>query len=470
MNTFLTDDFLLQSEPAKRLYHDYVAELPIIDYHSHLPPSEIDENRSFSTITSIWLDGDHYKWRAMRTLGIDEMFITGTATDREKFRMWAKTVPYTVRNPLYHWTHLELKRYFGIEKLLSPDSADAVYQHCNEQLSHNEFRARNLLTKMKVEVVCTTDDPVDLLEGHRSIRASAFPCNVLPTFRPDPSFGMDNPDNWNQWVDKLEAVSGIGIQSFDNMLEALESRVEYFHENGCRLADHGVEKIYRIPDPSFNPERAFQTARNGTDPGLEARQGLVTTLLLQLGKMYHKRGWVQQFHLGAMRNANTRMFRTFGEAAGFDSISDVSQSHSLAEFLDTLDRSNQLSKTILYNLNPADNAVIATMAGNYNDGSDRGKIQYGTAWWFLDQKDGMENQMNTLSNMGLLSCFIGMLTDSRSFLSYPRHEYFRRILCNLIGRDIENGELPNDLDWLGKIASDISYFNARNYLPFFEEE
>ncbi|MEX2601882.1 MAG: glucuronate isomerase [Balneolaceae bacterium] len=470
MNTFLTDDFLLQSEPAKRLYHDYVADLPIIDYHSHLPPSEIDENRRFSTITSIWLDGDHYKWRAMRTLGIDEHYITGKASDREKFMMWARTVPYTVRNPLYHWTHLELKNYFGVEKLLNPESADEVYRHCNERITGDEFRARSLLTKMKVEIVCTTDDPLDSLEAHRSIRSGIFPCKVLPTFRPDPSFGMEQPERWNRWVDKLGEITGNEIRSLDKFLESLESRIDFFHKNGCRLADHGLEKIHPVPDSSFHPESVFQAVRDGRDPGEEARHGLVTTILLQLSKMYHERGWVQQFHLGALRNANTRMYRKFGEAAGFDSISDVSHSHSLADFFDTLDQSNQLSKTILYNLNPADNSVMATMAGNYNDGSDRGKVQYGTAWWFLDQKDGMEDQMNILSNMGLLSCFVGMLTDSRSFLSYPRHEYFRRILCNLIGRDVENGELPYDLDWLGKIAADISYFNAKTYFPFSEEE
>ncbi|MDR8390073.1 glucuronate isomerase [Aliifodinibius sp. S!AR15-10] len=467
MGNFITDDFLLQTPAARELYHNYAKDLPIIDYHSHLPPAEINRNRSFETITNIWLDGDHYKWRAMRTLGIDEKYITGSASDREKFQKWAETVPYTMRNPLYHWTHMELKNYFGIESLLNPDSADEIYNSTNEQLQEPEFSARSLLQRMDVEVSCTTDDPVDSLEHHQAIQDSGFEVTVLPAFRPDAAYNFVDPESYNNYIEKLEEASGLGISSLDDLLKALEQRIDYFHENGCRLSDHGLERLHYLPTPKTELDSYYNQIRNN-DKQLdnEQKQALTCHILLQLGRTYTKKGWVQQFHLGALRNANQRMYEKMGPAVGFDSIGDFQQSRSLARFLNELDLTNELPKTILYNLNPADNEVMATMTGNFNDGSEKGKIQYGSAWWFLDQKDGMEEQMNVLSNMGLLSCFVGMLTDSRSFLSFPRHEYFRRILCNLIGNDIDNGELPGDIEWLGKIVSDICYYNAKEYFNF----
>lgn len=466
MEKFLSDDFLLQNRTAKHLFHGVAKELPIIDYHSHLPPDEITEDRRFNNITNIWLDGDHYKWRAMRILGIDEKYITGQTDELEKFKKWAYALPYTLRNPLYHWSHLELKNYFGVTERLQPDNAEKIYNHCNRQLESPEFSARNLLLNMKVEVVCTTDDPADTLSGHKKIVEQDFPVRVLPTFRPDRAYAFEQPEDYNSYLDELEKVSGREIRSLEDLLEVLEMRVEFFHQAGCRLSDHGMEKMAYQPASSSRLEKYFSTVRSGKAVEKNEAQSLTNFILRNLGLMYHKRGWVQQFHLGALRNANTRMFQRLGPATGFDSIGDFPQSLSLAKFLDELDKTDHLPKTVLYNLNPADNAMMATMAGNFNDGSKRGKIQFGTAWWFLDQKDGIEEQMNILSNMGLLSCFIGMLTDSRSFLSYPRHEYFRRILCNLIGTDVEKGFLPNDPEWLGKIVADISYHNAKNYFNF----
>jgi glucuronate isomerase len=466
MKNFLSDDFLLHSETAKRLFFDHAENMPIIDYHSHLPPSEIAEDKQFQNITDIWLKGDHYKWRAMRTLGIDERFITGDSSDREKFDKWSYAIPYTVRNPLYHWSHMELKNYFGIKKLLNPESSDEIYSVCNDFLKQPDFRAKQLLMKMKVEVVCTTDDPVHSLAAHREIQNQKFETRVLPTFRPDQSYAFESPETYNQYIDKLVRVSGRNIETLGDLLDALENRVDYFHQNGCRLSDHGLKRLPSAGNGVINPETCFQSIRNSKTLTDEEADRLQFEILIHLGKLYNKYGWVQQFHLGAMRNPNTRMYNQFGEAAGFDSIGDYSQGENLAKFLNELDKTDQLPKTILYNLNPSDNAIMATMAGNFNDGSIKGKVQFGTAWWFLDQKDGMEDQMNILSNMGLLSCFAGMLTDSRSFLSYPRHEYFRRILCNLIGKDIENGELPADHNWFGKIVRDICYHNAKDYFDF----
>lgn len=466
MEHFLTEDFLLNNKTAKKLYHDYAAGMPIIDYHSHLPPDEIANDRNFSNLTNIWLDGDHYKWRAMRTLGIDEEYITGDANDREKFDKWAYTVPYTVRNPLYHWSHLELKKYFGINDLINPDNAENIFNKCNEQLQKPDFSAKSLLRKMKVKVVCTTDDPTDTLSFHKQIQDQNFEIIVLPTFRPDNAFSFQNPKSYNEYLNKLEEIADTEISELDDLIAALENRIGYFHQLGCRLSDHGLESF---PDRSLTKselDMAFSLIRSGKPISKLQSGNLRSFILLQLGRMYHKNGWVQQFHLGALRDASTRMFRKFGTATGFDSIGDFQQSIHLADFLNELDKTDQLAKTILYNLNPSDNAVMATMAGNFNDGSEKGKIQFGTAWWFLDQKKGMEEQIDTLSNMGLLSCFVGMLTDSRSFLSYPRHEYFRRILCNLIGTDVENGELPNDTEWLGKIVCDVCYNNAEGYFEF----
>jgi glucuronate isomerase len=467
MTHFLTEDFLLTNDFAKTLYHQYAKDLPIIDYHCHLSPQDIATDRRFENVTQAWLEGDHYKWRAMRTLGIDEKYITGNGSDEDKFKQWAVTVPYTMRNPLYHWTHLELKRYFGAEQLLTPDTADAIYRQGNEQLAQPGYTTRGLLTRMKVEVVCTTDDPADTLEYHQQIKRSGFAITILPTFRPDKAYAVENPVTYNAYLEKLSAASGITINSFQSLIAALENRIEFFHSLGCKLSDHGLEQLYFPEDKqAFSAETIFTKLLKKEMLSKPEIQYIKYATLVELGRRYHQKGWTQQFHLGALRNTNERMLRMLGPDTGFDSIGDFTQAVALSRFLNELDNSNQLAKTILYNLNPGDNEIMGTMIGNFNDGSIKGKIQFGSAWWFLDQKDGMEKQINTLSNMGLLSCFIGMLTDSRSFLSFPRHEYFRRILCNLIGRDVANGELPADEKWLGKIVSDICYHNAKTYFNF----
>jgi glucuronate isomerase len=464
MKSFITDNFLLKSSFAQKLYHDYAKELPIIDYHNHLPPDEIAADRQFENLTQVWLNGDHYKWRAMRTLGIDEAFITGSKSDQFKFLKWADTVPYTLRNPLYHWTHLELQRYFNITDLLQPETATAIYAEANARLNTPAYSTRGLLAKMKVEVVCTTDDPTDSLKSHQQLAGAAL--KVLPTFRPDKVYNFTSTEGYLKYQQTLAQVSGVAITDFDSLLVALQNRVTYFHETGCRLADHGLGQI-SVPDAGApNVQRIFEKL-NKHQSLTEAE--LITfryKVLTALCRMYHQVGWTQQFHLGALRNTNTRMLQQLGPDTGFDSIGDFAQASALAAFLNDLDSTNQLCKTVIYNLNPADNEVFAAMIGNFNDGSVKGKIQYGSAWWFLDQKDGMEKQLNALSNMSLLSCFIGMLTDSRSFLSFPRHEYFRRILCNLIGKDVENGELPADEKWLGKIVADVCYYNAKEYFGF----
>lgn len=464
---FLTEDFLLTNKFAKTLYHNYAKSLPIIDYHCHLSPQDIANDRQFENLTKIWLDGDHYKWRAMRTLGIEEKYITGNASDEEKFKKWSYTVPYTLRNPLYHWTHLELKRYFGIDEVLTPDTADKTYSIGLSKLKDKSCHTRGLLTGMNVEVICTTDDPIDSLEHHQKIKKDNFAIKILPAFRPDKAYAVENSETYNSYIGKLSNVSSIEITSFSKLISALENRINYFHANGCKLSDHGLEQLY-YPEPgtTINIEQLFtKIVKHEKITELET-QYFKYCVLIELGRLYHKKRWTQQFHLGALRNTNDRMLKTLGPDTGFDSIGDFSQGRKLSKFMNELDSTNQLTKTILYNLNPADNEVMAAMIGNYNDGSVKGKIQFGSGWWFLDQKDGMEKQINALSNMGLLSCFIGMLTDSRSFISYPRHEYFRRILCNLIGRDVENGELPADEKWLGKIITDICYHNAKSYFNF----
>ena len=465
--TFITDDFLLRSETARTLYHDFAKEMPIIDYHCHLPPDQIAENKQFENLTQIWLYGDHYKWRAMRANGVDEKYCTGNASDWEKFEQWAATVPYTMRNPLYHWTHLELLRYFGIDILLNKDTAREIYDECSAKLKQPDYSVKSLLNKMNVKVVCTTDDPTDSLAYHQQISNSDFNIKVLPTFRPDKAMLLiDSPTAFQEYLTKLENVAGTGkIDSYESLLEALRNRHDFFASMGGKLSDHGLEHIYA----SFDVEaakQAFHSAINGEVATEEQRNAFKSVLLYDLAKLDHEKSWTQQFHLGALRNNNSRMLRELGPDTGWDSIGDYSQAQALSAFLNKLDSTDQLAKTILYNLNPADNEVIATMTGNYNDGTIAGKMQFGSGWWFLDQKDGMERQINALSNMGLLSRFVGMLTDSRSFLSYPRHEYFRRILCNLIGNDVENGELPNDIPWLGKLVQDICYHNARNYFGF----
>lgn len=436
--------------------------MPIIDYHCHLSPHDIAVNRQFENMSTVWLAGDHYKWRAMRTLGVNEKFITGNGSDEDKFAQWAFTVPYTMRNPLYHWTHLELKRYFGFEELLKPETAAGMYAEGNEMLQGPEFKTRRLLERMNVEVVCTTDDPTDSLEYHAAVQKENYKVRLLPAFRPDKSFAIDDPKTYRVYIDKLSQVSGVVIKRFSDLLVALDNRAEYFHSHGGRLSDHGLENLY-YEENGENPEQVFTSVMSGERPTPEQQSSFKFHILTALCKMYHKRGWTQQFHLGAIRNTNHRMLRELGPDTGFDSIGDYQQATTLAKFFNNLDNTNQLAKTVVYNLNPAQNEVFATMTGNFNDGSIKGKMQFGSAWWFLDQKDGMEKQINTLSNIGLLSCFIGMLTDSRSFLSFPRHEYFRRILCNLIGNDVENGELPNDEKWLGKIVSDVCYNNAKEY-------
>ncbi|HNR74610.1 MAG TPA: glucuronate isomerase [Cyclobacteriaceae bacterium] len=464
--SFITENFLLQSTFAQKLYHEYVSTLPIIDYHNHLPPAEIAADRKFENLTQIWLGGDHYKWRAMRTLGIDESFITGRKSDREKFLKWAEAVPYTMRNPLYHWTHLELQRYFQISDLLQPNTAALVYDRANEALTASEFSTRMLLTKMHVEVVCTTDDPVDSLQSHQQVAKTDYKTKVLPTFRPDKVYNFTSTADFLAYKDLLTQSSGVEITSYDTLLVALQKRIDFFHQQGCRLADHGLGQIPFLETDSHNPSKLFEKLNRNEALSLVEVQAFRFYVLVELCRLYHQRGWVQQFHLGALRNTNKRMLSQLGPDTGFDSIGDFSQASALASFLNVLDSTNQLCKTILYNLNPADNEVFAAMIGNFNDGSVKGKIQYGSAWWFLDQKDGMEKQINALSNMGLLSCFIGMLTDSRSFMSFPRHEYFRRILCNLIGEDVVKGELPNDEKWLGKLVADVCYYNAKEYFNF----
>lgn len=460
---FITEDFLLQNDFAKKLYHGFAAELPIIDYHNHLPPKDIAENRVFENISQAWLEGDHYKWRAMRAFGIHEKYITGNASDKEKFLKWAETVPYTVRNPLYHWTHLELKRYFDIDELLTPDNAEVIYEAASEKLQTSEYHTQGLLQQKKVEYLCTTDDPTDSLQHHEHIADNKIKPRTYPTFRPDKAYAVEDGNDYLEFLRLLAKVTNSEINTYDDLISALEQRVDYFHETGCRLADHGLEQLYYFDTTEVNCDRIFEKIVSRKALSTKEVQVFKSTTLLLLCRMYHQRGWVQQFHLGPIRNNNTRLLNELGPDTGFDSIGDFSQARALSGFLNDLDGTDQLAKTILYNINPSQNEVFATMAGNFNDGTVRGKVQYGSAWWFLDQKDGMEKQLNTLSNMGLLSCFVGMLTDSRSFLSFPRHEYFRRILCNLIGKDVENGELPADEKWLGKIVGDICYHNAKAY-------
>ena len=470
MKAFLDADFLLENETARRLYHDYARDLPIIDYHCHLPPADIAGDRRFANLTRIWLEGDHYKWRAMRTRGVPEDYITGGADDYEKFAKWAETVPYTMRNPLYHWTHLELQRYFGIDTLLTPATAREIYDACTATLQEPGYTTRGLLGKMRVEVVCTTDDPTDKLPFHQEVQAAGLAFQMRPTFRPDKALAVEDPVTYRTYLQQLETVTGSRLEHFIDLLNALQQRVDYFHALGCRLSDHGLETMYATAYTDAEVNFIFHKVSLGHALAPDEVDKFKSCLLLHLGEMYHEKGWTQQFHLGALRNANTRMKRRLGPDTGWDSIGDWAIAQPLARYLDRLDQRDRLARTILYNLNPRDNEVLATMIGNFNDGSIAGKVQFGSAWWFLDQKDGMEKQLNALSNMGLLSEFVGMLTDSRSFLSYPRHEYFRRIVCNLFGRDVEKGELPSDLPWLGHLVQRICYENARAYFGFFDQK
>lgn len=461
MKTYITDDFLLYSPAARELYHGIAKELPIFDYHTHLPPDQIAGDHRFANLFDIWLAGDHYKWRAMRTNGVDERFCTGDATPREKFQAWASTVPSTLRNPLHHWTHLELLRYFDVDVLLNESTAEEVWKRANEKLASPGFSVRGLLDRNNVAAVCTTDDPTDTLDHHRKIREEGtLRTRVFPTFRPDKALTVDHPEVFGPWLDKLCAVSGQACATFQNFLDAIESRHAFFHENGCRLSDHGLSHCFGDPCTTEEAAGIYSQARDGKAATAAEQDAFAAFLMIFFGRLDARRGWVKQLHLGALRNNNTRLFRGLGPDTGFDSIGDWPQAASLARYLDALDQTNELPKTILYNLNPANNYVMGTMIGNFQDGSHAGKIQLGSGWWFLDQKEGMEWQINALSSLGLLSRFVGMLTDSRSFLSYPRHEYFRRILCNLIGGEVDRGELPRDMDLLGRLVRDVCFDNA----------
>jgi glucuronate isomerase len=468
VKTFLDDNFLLQNDTAVRLYHEFAKAEPIIDYHCHLPPAEVASNHRFASLTEIWLNGDHYKWRALRSNGVPERLITGNASDWEKFEAWAKTVPYTLRNPLYHWTHLELRYPFGVKgKVLNEKTAKEIYDHCNALLAKDEFTTQGLLRQYKVLVVCTTDDPIDSLEHHlvhaKNPKATT---KLYPTWRPDKSIFLYDLNVWNDWVGKLEAAAGVSVNSYSALLDALRKRHDAFHAAGCRASDHGLEYFHAAPYTDKEIAGIFDKARANKPVTPEEIEKFRSAVLYDLALWDHERGWTQQFHFGAMRNNNARMKAALGPDTGFDSIGDWPQATAMSRFFDRLDSSNQLAKTILYNLNPADNDVVGTMIGNFQDGSSPGKMQFGSAWWFLDQLDGMEKQINSLSNLGLLSRFVGMLTDSRSFLSYSRHEYFRRLLCNMLGNDVENGVVPNDIDLLGGLVRDVCFRNAKNYFGF----
>ena len=468
MKEFLDENFLLKTKTAQRLFHDYAKDMPVIDYHCHLPPQQIADDTQFENLTQCWLYGDHYKWRAMRINGVSEEYCTGAKGDWEKFEKWAETVPYTLRNPLYHWTHLELQRYFDVRDTLNPGSAKKIYKDCSAKLQTPNYSVRNLLRKMNVKLVCTTDDPVDSLEHHLKLKETGFEIPILPAFRPDNAMDINEPQRFLKYLGKLEQVSDIDISSLDHFLFALKSRHDFFSLMGCSVSDHGLEEMSSEDFTGSEINSTFDKLRAGRQVDHSEQVKFRSALLLQFAEWDWEKGWAQQFHIGALRNNNSRMLQTLGRDTGWDSIGDFTQARSLAKFLDKLDRKNKLTKTILYNLNPADNELFATMTANFNDGSIAGKIQWGSAWWFLDQKDGMVNQLNVLSNMSLLSRFVGMITDSRSFLSYPRHEYFRRILCDLFGDEIENGELPNDVNWTGKVIQDICFYNAQNYFDWKE--
>lgn len=468
MKNFIHKNFLLQTDAAKELYHEHAKKQPIIDYHCHLDPAQIASDRKFDNLGQIWLEGDHYKWRAMRTNGIDERYCTGKDTsDWEKFEKWAETVPYTMRNPLYHWTHLELKTAFGVEELLNPKTAKKIYDVCTEKLRTPEFSARGLMKKYNVKVVCTTDDPADSLEHHVALKNEGFEIKVLPTWRPDKAMAVEKPVEYRAYLEKLSEVSGVTISKFNDLIEALRNRHDFFASVGCKLSDHGVEEFYAEPYTQTEIENIFDKVYGGNELSKEEILKFKSAMLYEGAVMDWEKGWTQQFHYGAIRNNNTRLFNQLGADTGFDSIGDFTVAKAMSRFFDQLDKDNKLAKTIIYNLNPRDNDMIATMIGNFQDGSVAGKMQFGSGWWFLDQKTGMEAQMNSLSNLGLLSRFVGMLTDSRSFLSYPRHEYFRRILCNLLGNDIEKGLLPpSEMKFIGEMVENISYNNANKFFNF----
>lgn len=471
---FIHPDFLLDTKTASKLYHTYAEHLPIIDYHCHIPPKDVAEDRQFENMTRIWLAGDHYKWRAMRTCGVDEYYITGGASDWEKFEMWARTVPKTIRNPLYHWTHLELNRPFGINTmLLCEETAKKIWEKCNAKLATPAFTTQGILKQWNVEIVCTTDDPIDSLEYHQAYKNNPKKktnTKLVPAWRPDKAMAIEDLDAFNTYLDKLEAVANCEIKDFETLIYALRVRHAYFHENGCRLSDHGIETAYADDYTESEVQKIVQKARKGKALTAEEIGKFKSAMMYEFGIMDYEKGWVQQLHLGALRNNNTRMKRTLGPDTGYDSIGDFEIARPLAKFLDRLDSNDKLTKTILYNLNPRDNELMATMIGNFQDGKIPGKLQYGAAWWFLDQLDGMTRQIEALSNMGILSQFVGMLTDSRSFLSYSRHEYFRRLLCRILGREMEAGLIPNDIELVGEMVQNICYYNAKRYFPFAADE
>lgn len=467
MKTFLDTNFLLQSDTAQQLYHEHAAKMPIIDYHCHLIPQQIADNYQFANLTEIWLGGDHYKWRAMRANGVPEAYITGDKPAYEKFERWADTLQHAMRNPLYHWTHLELSRIFGIDKVLNPSTAREIYETCTAKLQTPEFRAQAIMERMNVEVVCTTDDPIDSLDYHAAIRQGSLKTKVLPTWRPDKAMAIEEVISYNAYLTKLETASNITILSYKDLLKALQTRHDYFASQGCCLSDHGLTTFYATPYTDHEIEAIFLKARMKKELTGEEIAKFRSAILYDLAIMNANSNWVQQFHIGATRNNNARMFKKLGADTGYDAIGDSEVATPLSRFLSRLDEDGGLAKSIFYNLNPRDNEVMVTTIYSFNDGTVPGKMQYGAGWWFLDQIHGMEKQMNALSDLGLLSRFVGMLTDSRSFLSYPRHEYFRRILCNILGREIENGELPaSELPFIGQMVEDISYNNAKQYFGF----
>ena len=463
MKKFLNENFLLESASAEKLYHGYAAAMPIIDYHNHLLPQQIADDNNFENLTAVWLHGDHYKWRAMRINGVAEKYCSGNATDWEKFEQWAATVPYSMCNPLYHWSHLELQRYFDVHELLNPANAKKIYDECSEKLQSKEYSVRSLLRKMNVQYVGTTDDPLDDLLAHQKINNDGFEIEVHPSFRPDKAMHIDNAATFNEYILKLQAVTGNSITGFDDYVAALKKRHDYFAANGCTVSDHGVEEMYAEDYTAEEVNSIFDKVRKGINPEKLEIAKFKSAVLFMLGEWGSEKNWVQQYHIGPIRNNNSRMFAALGSDTGWDSMGNSINIKAVAKFLDRLDKNNTLAKTILYSINPADTDLLATMAGNFNDGSFSGKIQLGAAWWFNDQKDGIIQHLKSASNMGLLSRFVGMLTDSRSFLSFPRHEYFRRILCNFLGNQMENGELPNEEKWIGKMVQDICYNNAKQY-------
>ena len=464
MPALIHDDFLLNSKHASQLYHEYAEAEPILDYHCHLPPQDVASNRRFANLHDIWLEGDHYKWRAMRTNGVDERFCTGDAEPYEKFLAWAKTVPHTLRNPLYHWTHIELKRYFNMDVLLNEDTAREVWETANAQLAQDDLTTQGIFKKFNIKAICTTDDPVDNLQYHADLANQKLDTKMFPAFRPDKALTIDTPNDFNAWLDCLAEAADIEISSLDHLTEALDKRHEFFHQMGSRISDHGLEYCFASPCDKAEAAKIFNKARQGNRVSHDEREMYCSYMMEFFGQLDAKRGWTKQLHLGALRNNNSRLMKQLGPDTGFDSIGDWPQAQRLAQYLDQLDSNNTLPKTIIYNLNPADNYVFATMLGNFQNGKIAGKIQLGSGWWFLDQLEGMRWQIDALSSLGLLSRFVGMLTDSRSFMSYPRHEYFRRLLCDMLGQDMQQGKLPNDMELIGSMIKRICYQNAHDYL------